>query len=186
MAMRRKSYVLGTRGVRVPFTEVLLDPTTTKAGTTDNPPIRLYDTSGPGSDPAAGLPPLRRHWILERGDVEEYEGRTANARDDGRAAVRRGTNAEQYTGERSTPLRAKPGRTVTQMHYARGGEVTPEMEFVAVREGLDPEVVRDEVARGRAIIPANINHPESEPMAIGSRFLVKINANIGNSAVSSS
>src|SRR4051812_21959805 len=186
MAMRRKSYVLGTRGVRVPFTEVLLDPTTTKAGTTDNPPVRLYDTSGPGSDPTAGLPPLRRHWILERGDVEEYDGRSATARDDGRAAVRRGTTAEQFAGEPQPVLRAKPGQRVTQMHYARRGEVTPEMEFVAIREDLDPEMVRDEVARGRAIIPANVNHPEAEPMAIGTKFLVKINANIGNSAVSSS
>src|SRR5205807_7736875 len=142
MTSRRKIYVEGTRGVRVPFSEVTLSPTVTKTGVHENPPIRLYDTSGPGSDPAAGLPPLRRHWILERGDVEEYEGRTATARDDGRAAGRRGTTVEQFAGDVPRPLRAKAGRTVTQLHYARRGEVTPEMEFVAVREGLDPEVVR--------------------------------------------
>src|SRR3954471_5195482 len=186
MTRRRKIYVQGTRGVRVPFTEVALSPTVTKAGVTETPPLHLYDTSGPGSDPSTGLPPLRRHWILERGDVEEYEGRTASVRDDGRAAARRGAAAEQFTGERLAPLRAKSGRNVTQMHYARRGEGTPEVEFVAIREGLEPEFVRDEVARGRAIIPANVNHPESEPMAIGTNFLVKINANIGNSAVSSS
>src|SRR4051812_28952552 len=176
MAMRRKTYVQGSPGVRVPFTEVLLDPTVSSMGTEDNPPVRLYDTSGPGSDPSTGLQPLRRHWILERADVEEYEGRAPSTRDDGRAAVRRGEAAEQVTGHRLPPLRAKAGRTATQMHYARRGEVTPEMEFVAVREGLEPEFVRDEVARGRAIIPANVNHPESEPMAIGTNFLVKINA----------
>src|SRR5437762_7916774 len=119
MSNRRKIYVQGTSGVRVPFTEVALSPTITKAGVTENPPLHLYDTSGPGSDPAVGLPTLRRHWILERNDVEEYEGRTATARDDGRAAVRRGAAAEQFTGDRLRPLRAKPGRTVTQMHYAR-------------------------------------------------------------------
>src|SRR3954452_7526034 len=123
MAMRRKTYVQGSRGVRVPSTEVLLDPSVSSMGTEDNPPVRLYDTSGPGSDPAAGLPPLRRHWILERGDVEEYEGRAATARDDGRAAIRRGTTAEQFTGEPCRPVRAQAGRTVTQMHYARRGEV---------------------------------------------------------------
>ncbi|HEY8201937.1 MAG TPA: phosphomethylpyrimidine synthase ThiC [Actinomycetota bacterium] len=145
-----------------------------------NAPVRLYDTSGPHGDPAVtldvrrGLPTLRRHWILERGDVEAYEGRTAAFPTGG------------FAGPRPQPLRAKPGRCVTQMHYARRGEVTPEMEFVALREEMDPELVRSEVARGRAIIPANVNHPESEPMAIGRRFLVKINANIGNSAVASS
>ncbi|HSE03849.1 MAG TPA: phosphomethylpyrimidine synthase ThiC, partial [Methylomirabilota bacterium] len=144
--------------VRVPFREVALST---------GERIRLYDTSGPYTDPTytpdvkQGLPPLRRHWILSRNDVEPGAG--------GRWG-----------------LRAKPGRRVTQMHYARRGEITPEMEFVALREGMSPELVRDEVARGRAIIPANINHPETEPMIIGRRFLVKINANIGNSAVSSS
>jgi phosphomethylpyrimidine synthase len=177
---RTKIYVDGARaGVRVPFTEVSL--------TGGDDPVRLYDTSGPGSTATEGLAPLRRGWILNRDDVEEYEGRRTDLRDDGRAAVRRGeATPEQFTGARARPLRAKTGRTVTQMHYARGGDVTPEMEFVALREGLAPEFVRDEVARGRAIIPANVNHPESEPMAIGRNFLVKINANIGNSAVTSS
>ena len=177
---RTKIYVEGARaGVRVPFTEVAL--------TSADDPVRLYDTSGPGSTPTEGLSPLRRPWILERADVEEYEGRRIDLRDDGRAAVRRGEpTPERFTGARARPLRAKAGRTVTQMHYARRGDLTPEMEFVAVREGLEPEFVRDEVARGRAIIPSNVNHPESEPMAIGRNFLVKINANIGNSAVTSS
>jgi phosphomethylpyrimidine synthase len=173
---RSKVYVEGSR-VRVPFTEVPL---------TNGESVRMYDTSGPGSDPAAGLAPLRNPWIVGRADVEEYEGRELSARDDGRAAVRRGSAADQFSGERRRPLRAREGRRVTQLHYARRGEVTPEMEFVAVREGMDPEVVRAEVARGRAIIPANVNHPESEPMIIGRNFLVKVNANIGNSAVTSS
>ena len=184
MASRRKVHVEGPNGVGVPFTEVVL---------TDGSAIRLYDTSGPGSDPAEGLPTLRHHWILERDDVEEYAGRAPTARDDGRSAARRGatpaepgSNRDTYTGETPRPLRAKPGRTVTQMHYARRGEVTPEMEFVALREGMAAETVRDEIARGRAILPANVNHPESEPMVIGRNFLVKINANIGNSAVTSS
>jgi phosphomethylpyrimidine synthase len=173
---RSKVYVDGAR-VHVPFTEVPL---------TNGESVRLYDTSGPGSDPVTGLPPLRRPWILDRGDVKAYDGRHATARDDGRAAERRGTTAEQFRGPVRKPLRAKPGRRVTQLHYARRGDVTEEMEFVAVREELDPETVRDEVARGRAIIPSNANHPESEPMIIGRNFLVKINANIGNSAVTSS
>ena len=177
---RTKIYVEGTHaGVRVPFTEVSL--------TGGDDPVRLYDTSGPGSTPTEGLSPLRRPWIIGRDDVEEYEGRRTDLRDDGRAAVRRGeATPEQFTGVRARPLRAKAGRNVTQMHYARRGDITPEMEFVAVREDLEPEYVRDEVARGRAIIPSNVNHPESEPMAIGRNFLVKINANIGNSAVTSS
>ena len=177
---RRKVYVEGADGVQVPSTRVTL---------TGEPPIDLYDTSGPGSDPAVGLGPLREPWILHRGDVEPYRGRPATRRDDGRAATRAGYAGDLtpvFTGRRSAPLRAAPGRTVTQMHYARGGRITPEMHFVAQREGLSAAFVRDEVARGRAIIPANINHPESEPMAIGRNFLVKINANIGNSAVSSS
>ncbi|MGH9156523.1 MAG: phosphomethylpyrimidine synthase ThiC [Acidimicrobiales bacterium] len=150
MAIRSKIYVDGPLGVRVPFTQIDLS---------DESIVRLYDTSGPGSEPDVGLKPLRRNWIVGRGDVE------AGA-----------------TGF----LRASPGRTVTQLHYARKGEVTPEMEFVALREGLPVETVRDEVARGRAIIPANVNHPESEPMTIGRGFLVKINANIGNSSVKAS
>src|SRR5206468_8357768 len=132
---------------------------------------------------ATGLPPLRRPWILDRRDTKAYEGRPVNTRDDGRAAERRGTgapqlkSAEQFRGPVRKPLRAKPGQRVTQLHYARRGEVTQEMEFIAVREGLEPEFVRDEVASGRAIIPSNINHPESEPMVIGRNFLVKVNAN---------
>jgi len=177
---RRKVYVEGSRpGVAVPFTEVVLGG--------GEPSLRLYDTSGPGSDPDRGLPPLRSEWITGRGDVETHTGaRSASLRDDGRAAVRRGSAAPMMAAERRPPLRARPGRRVTQLHYARRGEITPEMEFVALREGLEPEFVRSEVARGRAIIPANVNHPESEPMAIGRHFLVKVNANIGNSAVTSS
>jgi phosphomethylpyrimidine synthase len=177
---RRKTYVDGTgAGVSVPFTEVVL--------TNDDPPVRLYDTSGPGSDPMVGLPPLRAGWITGRGDVELHQApRPASLRDDGRAAVRRGESADRMAVDTRPPLRAKSGRCVTQMHYARQGIVTPEMEFVALREQMSPEFVRDEVARGRAIIPANINHPESEPMTIGRNFLVKVNANIGNSAVTSS
>ncbi|HEX2273369.1 MAG TPA: phosphomethylpyrimidine synthase ThiC, partial [Acidimicrobiales bacterium] len=186
-ARRRKVYVEGGEGVRVPFTEVDVDPSPSPGGEVANPPVRLYDTSGPGSDPATGLPPLRRPWITRRGDVEEYEGRAPVLRDDGRAAARRGATAEhRFAGPRRRLLRARPGRTVTQLHYARRGEITSEMEFVALREGVEPELVRSEVARGRAIIPANVNHPESEPMAIGRQFLVKVNANIGNSSVTSS
>jgi len=186
----RKVYVVGSRpDIRVPFREVKLSPTRTGQGEEENPPLRLYDTSGPYSDPtvekdlARGLPPIRRPWILERGDVEEYGGRPLDPRDDG---LRPGEERRFALPQRRRPLRAKPGRAVTQMHYARRGIVTPEMEFVAIREGVDPEFVRQEVARGRAIIPANINHPELEPMIIGRNFLVKVNANIGNSAVASS
>ena len=174
---RRKVYI-ERDGLRVPFCEVPL--------TGDEPPVRLYDTSGPGSDPEVGLPPLRRPWILGRGDVEEYQGRDVDPRDDGRAAGRRRAGSEQFAGERRPPLRARAGRRVTQLDYARRGDITPEMAFVATREGVDPELVREEVARGRAILPANVNHPESEPMVIGRAFLVKVNANIGNSAVTSS
>lgn len=168
MSARRKVYVDG-----VPFTEVSL---------TDGSSIRLYDTSGPGSEPTAGLPPLRREWILARGDVEEYDGRRPTPRDDGRAAARNGSEPHAP----AKVLRATPGRAVTQLHYARRGDITPEMAFVATREGMPAEYVRDEIARGRAILPNNVNHPESEPMVIGRNFLVKINANIGNSAVTSS
>jgi phosphomethylpyrimidine synthase len=185
-ARRRKGYAPGQRpDVRVPFTEVRLDDSPGPLGPQANAPVRLYDTSGPGSDPEVGLPPLRRAWVLERDDVEEYAGRRSSGRDDGRVGERRGAQAVPPAG-RPRPLRARSGRRVTQLHYARRGLVTPEMEFVAVREGLVPTYVRDEVARGRAIIPANVNHPESEPMAIGRNFLVKVNANIGNSAVVSS
>jgi phosphomethylpyrimidine synthase len=172
--------------VRVPFAEVVLSDSPGPAGPVPNPPVRLYDTSGPGSVPTEGLPPLRRPWVLGRGDVEEIDGRPVRRRDDGRAAVRReGPGPDEFPGGPRRPLRARSG-PVTQLHYARRGEVTPEMEFVATREGVAAEVVRAEVAAGRAILPANVNHPESEPMVIGRRFLVKVNANIGNSAVSSS
>jgi phosphomethylpyrimidine synthase len=163
----------------VPFRELTL---------TNGERVRLYETSGPGSDPTQGLPALRNDWITGRGDVEQFRARVGDLRDDGRAAVRRGATAtgEPWRGPARTPLRAKAGRRVTQLHYARRGEVTPEMRFVAAREDVAPELVRDEIARGRAILPANVNHPESEPMIIGREFLVKVNANIGNSAVSSS
>ncbi|UZG42645.1 phosphomethylpyrimidine synthase ThiC [Caldimonas thermodepolymerans] len=205
--------------IRVPMREVTL---------TNGEVVTLYDTSGPYTDPQAsidirrGLPALRSAWIEARGDVERYEGRARQALDDGaRHEARDAQRLEQLrreaAGLQRQPLRARSGRNVTQMHYARRGIVTPEMEFVAIRENqkrewmrqylgdaerearlrgnpmgaaipevITPEFVRDEVARGRAIIPANINHPELEPMAIGRNFLVKINANIGNSAVTSS
>jgi phosphomethylpyrimidine synthase len=172
MPARKKIYVNGA-----PFQEISLS---------NGESVRLYDTSGPGSDPSTGLPPLRAAWVEGRGDVTTYEGRPVDLRDDGRAAVRRQERAEQFAGERRAPLRAVEGRCVTQLHYARKGEITEEMQFVAAREGCTPEHVRDEIASGRAILPSNVNHPESEPMAIGRNFLVKVNANIGNSAVTSS
>src|SRR5437899_3012780 len=180
--MARKIHLTGSRpDIRVPMREIALSG--------GNPPLRLYDTSGPYADPDAqidlkrGLPPLRLPWILGRGDVEELPGPTS--------AYRRRRDEDPALGgvrfaSVRLPHRAKPGSRVTQMHYARRGEITPEMEFVSLREGMSPEFVRDEVARGRAILPANVNHPETEPMMIGRRFLVKINANIGNSAVASS
>jgi phosphomethylpyrimidine synthase len=180
-----KVYLQGSRpDIQVPFREVTLTPTSGRFGQEENPPLRVYDTSGPytdnsvGLDLRQGLPPLRRNWILERADVEEYPGHpvTTNGNNQG----------QPFPGLNRQPLRAKPGQAVTQLHYARQGAITPEMEFIAIREGVDPELVRQEVARGRAIIPANINHPESEPMIIGRNFLVKVNANIGNSAVTSS
>ena len=175
---REKVYVAGDRAdVRVPFTQVNL--------TEPEPPFLLYDTSGPGSNPSVGLPPLRLGWIRERNDTTEIAGRMADLRDDGRRAVRAGHASDPFLGER-LPVRRAKGAAVTQMAYARRGEITPEMEFIAVRERLDAELVRAEVARGRAIIPANVNHPESEPMIIGRKFLTKVNANIGNSAVTSS
>jgi phosphomethylpyrimidine synthase len=199
-AARRKIYRQGPDGVAVPFQEVTLAPSPGPGGSlVSNPPVFLYDTSGPGSDPAVGLAPLRQAWITARGDVEAYEGRARQPRDDGRAASpddRRpaggprsagaSRGAEVWRGAERTLLRGRPGRRPTQLHYARRGEVTPEMAFVALREGVDAELVRCEVAAGRAILPANVNHPETEPMVIGKRFLVKVNANIGNSAVSSS
>src|SRR6476661_8495278 len=178
------------------------------------PPVVLYDTSGPYTDPAqridimAGLPELRAKWIRGRGDVEEVQQREVRPEDNGQLGPDRSGGVQPFPNVRKRVLRAKAGANVTQMHYARRGIVTPEMEYVAHRENLGreqalntardghdfgatipdfvtPEFVRDEVARGRAIIPNNINHPETEPMAIGRNFLVKINANIGNSAVAS-
>src|SRR5437588_3844640 len=183
------------------------------------PPVVLYDTSGPFTDPQqridimAGLPELRREWIRGRGDVEEVAQREVLPEDNGQLGPDRSGGVQPFPNVRKRVLRGRPGANVTQMHYARRGIVTPEMEYVAIRENLGrlqrqslaggtvprdgedfgasipdhvtPEFVRDEVARGRAIIPNNINHPESEPMAIGRNFLVKINANIGNSAVAS-
>jgi phosphomethylpyrimidine synthase len=238
------------RDVRVPFREISLAPTKSMTGETEaNEPVRVYDTSGPWGDPSVtldplkGLPPLRRDWILKRGDAHEIEGRVVRPIDDGylsdkhaAVAVKRPTFNGAGAPSRRKPLRASAGHPVTQLWYARQGIVTPEMEFIAIRENgransssvagdgsaprtadrgaaangsgynrndlrqqhagdsfgatipkeITPEFVRDEVARGRAIIPANINHPESEPMIIGRNFLVKINANIGNSAVASS
>lgn len=186
----KKVYVEGSRpDIRVPMREITLSPTKTETGIIENEPVRVYDTSGPYTDPdlqpdiQKGLPPLRKRWILERGDVEEYEGRPVKPEDNG---FRNEKQSEITLPFERKPLRAKKGKTVTQMHYAKRGIITPEMEFVAIRENIDPEIVRQEVAAGRAIIPSNINHPESEPMIIGSRFHVKINANIGNSAVTSS
>ncbi len=178
------------------------------------PPLNVYDTSGPYTDPdvridiQAGLPSLRREWIEARGDVESYDARAIRPEDNGQLGPDRSGGVPQFPNPTRRPLRAKAGMNVSQMHYARRGIITPEMEYVATRENLGrdalreyvrdgesfgaaipdyvtPEFVRDEVARGRAIIPNNINHPESEPMAIGRNFLVKINANIGNSAVAS-
>ncbi|CAA7619716.1 phosphomethylpyrimidine synthase ThiC [Magnetospirillum sp. UT-4] len=203
----RKIHVEGSRpDIRVAMREVDLEPSA------DEPPVRLYDTSGPYTDPsvrvdiAAGLAPLRRAWVLARGDVEEYPGRAHRPEDDG---LKPGETISVPVFDRAgrKPLRAKGGAAVTQMAYARRGIITPEMEYVAIRENLrraeamerdgedfgaeipdqvTPEFVRDEIARGRAIIPANLNHPEAEPMIIGRNFLTKINANIGNSAVASS
>lgn len=186
----KKVYVEGSRSdIRVPMRGITLSPTKTETGIIENEPVRVYDTSGPYTDPdfqpdiQKGLPQLRKRWILERGDVEEYEGRPVKPEDNG---FRNEKQSEITLPFERKPLRAKKGKTVTQMHYAKRGIITPEMEFVAIRENIDPEIVRQEVAEGRAIIPSNINHPESEPMIIGSRFHVKINANIGNSAVTSS
>lgn len=170
-------------GLAVPVTEITL---AASPDGTPNDPVRVYRTQGPGSDPVRGLAPAREPWVVARGDTEEYDGRRRALSDDGRGALRRGTASQEWQGERRRPRCAVPGRTVTQMHYARQGVITPEMRFVALREDCDVELVRSEVAAGRAIIPNNVNHPESEPMIIGKAFLVKINANIGNSAVHSS
>lgn len=170
-------------GIRVPVTEIALEPS---PGGIRNPPFRVYRTAGPGSDPVRGLEPFRTPWIEARADTEPYAGRERELLDDGKSAVRRGAASAEWRGGRPVPRRAAEGRTVTQMRYARDGVITPEMRFVALRENCDVELVRSEVAAGRAIIPNNVNHPESEPMIIGKSFLVKINANIGNSAVTSS
>jgi phosphomethylpyrimidine synthase len=212
----RKIHVTGSRDdLRVPLREIALADTPLVFGAEKNAPVTVYDTSGPYTDPdyridlSAGLPPLRTRWIAERGDVEQLAGLSSEFGRK-READRR-LDAVRFPNLRR-PLRAKSGANVTQMHYARRGIITPEMEFIALRENqriealeahlrvqhpgesfgaalprlITPEFVRDEVARGRAIIPNNINHPESEPMIIGRNFLTKINANIGNSAVTSS
>ncbi|MBP1625584.1 MAG: phosphomethylpyrimidine synthase ThiC [Holophagaceae bacterium] len=197
-----KIHITGSRAdLRVPMRQVKLSPTRDFNGElTANEPVRLYDPSGPYTDPAVeidlakGMPAIRLPWILERGDVEELPGATSHYRlqREGDATL----DAIRFPSMRR-PLRAKAGKCITQMHYAKQGIVTPEMEYIAIRENLGreaasiksritPEFVRDEVARGRAVIPANINHPEVEPMIIGRNFMVKINANIGNSAVASS
>ncbi|MFJ4680904.1 phosphomethylpyrimidine synthase ThiC [Kitasatospora sp. NPDC088783] len=185
----RKAYHQGSRpDLRVPYREVHL---------TDGRTVPLYDTSGPYTDPShpadvrRGLPALRDAWIRQRGDVEEYEGREARPEDDGiRHTAPRGGDLRNldavFPGRPRRPLRARDGVAVTQLAYAKRGLITPEMEFVAIREGLEPEYVRERVAGGRAVIPVNVNHPEVEPAIIGTDFLVKINANIGNSAVTSS
>ncbi|MDR6226010.1 phosphomethylpyrimidine synthase ThiC [Desmospora profundinema] len=187
----RKVYQAGSReDIRVPMREIRLSPTQGRFGEEENPPLRVYDSSGPHTDPDVridvrhGLEPLRSRWILEREDVEETEGRPVQPVDNGRREE--DSSIPAYPGLRRRPLQSRPGRNVTQLHYARQGIITPEMEFVALREGVSPEFVRSEIAAGRAILPANINHPESEPMVIGKNFHVKINANIGNSAVTSS
>ncbi|MEU8341548.1 phosphomethylpyrimidine synthase ThiC [Spirillospora sp. NPDC048832] len=174
----RKVYLQGSRpDVRVPMREV---PLTTGAA------VVLYDTSGPYTDPERrtdvrrGLPALREAWIAERGDTVPYEGRAVRPEDDGRRAAPAGEDLPRRRPRRSA------GGAVTQRAYAARGEITPEMEFAALREGVRPEFVRDELAAGRAVLPANVNHPEAEPMVIGRNFLVKVNANIGNSAVASS
>ncbi len=171
-----------TGDLNVPITRVAL---------TNGETFDRYCTEGPGSDPQVGLPPLRAGWIEGRRDTETYAGRETQLLDNGRAAIRRGRASGEWQGVKRDPRRSvstgsTTNRAVTQMAYARAGVVTPEMEYVASRESCDVELVRSEVAAGRAIIPANVNHPESEPMIIGRRFLVKINANIGNSAVTSS
>ncbi len=213
----RKVFVTGSRpDLRVPMREVTQADTVGDDGRETNPPITIYDTSGPYTDPdtpvdlARGLPAMREGWISERGDTEELSGpSSAHARE---RASDPATAALRFEHIR-TPRRALPGVNVSQMHYARRGIVTPEMEFIAIRENqrrqeltdqrllrrhqgeafgaripdeITPEFVRDEVAAGRAIIPCNINHPELEPMVIGRNFLVKINCNLGNSAVTSS
>jgi phosphomethylpyrimidine synthase len=212
----RKIYVEGSRpDIRVPMREITQSDTPAEMGAEKNPPIFVYDTSGPYTDPnvkidiRSGLPVLREPWIIDRNDTQQLEGPTSQY---GVARLIDPKLAELRFNLKRKPRRAKAGMNVTQMHYARRDIVTPEMEFIALRENqrrdnlselltrqhrgqsfgaaipseITPEFVRSEVARGRAIIPANINHPETEPMIIGRNFLIKINANIGNSALSSS
>jgi phosphomethylpyrimidine synthase len=174
----RKIYVAGPGGMRVPFREIALSPTRRSDGSLEgNAPMRVYDTSGlyteenPAIDVRAGLPEIRAPWIDARGDAPAEAARPTGP---ARAPVPEAQRVRRGTGN------------VSQMHYARRGVVTAEMEYAAIREGVEPEFIRSEIARGRAILPANVNHPELEPMVIGRRFRVKINANIGNSAVTSS
>jgi len=180
-----KTYLSSTAraDLRVPMRSIAL---------TNGDSVVLYDTSGPYTDPEVrtdvrfGLPALRAPWIAERGDTEQYEGRTWQPTDDGLKSEDLRNLDAVFSGGRM-PVRGAEGRgAVTQLAYARRGEVTAEMEYIAVREGVSAEFVRDEVARGRAVIPANVNHPEAEPMIIGRHFLTKVNANIGNSSVASS
>ena len=211
----RKVYIPGSQaGVQVPMREITQSDTPASMGAEKNPAILVYDTSGPYTDPAvdidirSGLAPLRQQWIEARGDTEPLSGPTSHY---GRERLEDPKLASLRFNLGRQPRRAKAGMNVTQMHYARRGIITPEMEYIAIRENqqreglsdlitrqhpgqhfgaaipkiITPEFVRDEVARGRAIIPVNINHPEIEPMIIGRNFLVKINANIGNSAISS-
>ncbi|PGS55861.1 phosphomethylpyrimidine synthase ThiC [Bacillus sp. AFS041924] len=189
----RKVYVEGSRpDIKVPMREIQLSPTTGTFGEEENAPVRVYDTSGPYTDSASsvdireGLKPIRQNWVIERNDVEEYVGREVKPEDNGYKKESDKHEVEIFKGLKRKPLRAKNNGNITQLHYARKGIITPEMEFIAIRENISAEFVRDEVARGRAVIPSNINHPESEPMIIGRNFHVKINANIGNSAVTSS
>ncbi|MFB7138813.1 phosphomethylpyrimidine synthase ThiC [Gottfriedia sp. NPDC056225] len=189
----KKVYVEGSRSdIKVPMREIQLSPTTGTFGEEENAPVRVYDTSGPYTDSSAsvdireGLKPIGQNWVIERNDVEEYVGREVKPEDNGYKKESDKHEVEIFKGLKRKPLRAKDNGNITQLHYARKGIITPEMEFIAIRENRTAEFVRDEVARGRAVIPSNINHPESEPMIIGRNFHVKINANIGNSAVTSS
>lgn len=173
----RKVYVQGSRpDIQVPMREISQSPTTNAFGEEDNPPLRVYDSSGPYTDPNVetdvrkGLAPLRRNWILERGDVEEYDGREVKPEDNGIRNADDRQEEMEYPELKRRPLGAKKGKNVTQLHYARRGIITPEMEFIAIRENVSPEFVREEVARGRAIIPSNINHPESEPDDYRAKF----------------
>ncbi|WP_034756434.1 phosphomethylpyrimidine synthase ThiC [Rossellomorea vietnamensis] len=189
----KKVYASGSRtDIQVPMREIALSDTESSFGDETNPPIRVYDTSGPYTDEnykvdiLEGLPALKKNWIMERGDVEEYAGRKVMPEDNGILNTKSKESIQDFSGLKRAPLRAKNGKNVTQLHYARRNIITPEMEYIAIRENISPEFVRDEVVKGRAIIPSNINHPEAEPMIIGRNFHVKVNANIGNSAVTSS